>query len=61
LFLIREPDNATISEWKNVMSMIRVKQEVQKVTVEWHREQALKLMGELKQEYDLSEGTPLEK
>ena len=53
LVFIREPDNATISEWKNVMSMIRVKQEVQKATVEWHREQALKLTEELKQEYDL--------
>jgi len=50
---IKEPDSATISEWKNVMNMIRVKQDIQKVTVEGHREQALKLMDQLKQEYHL--------
>ncbi len=50
---ISEPDGAAVSKWKNMILMIRKRQEVEMTGIEWHEQRALELIDELRETYHL--------
>jgi hypothetical protein len=50
---ITEPDKVTLSQWKNIILTIRLRQEVQKYGIEFHNKQAIELIDELRKAYHL--------
>ena len=58
---ITEPDRATLNKWKNIILIMRRKQQLEIDGIELHERRALELINELRKTYHLSEKTPLEK
>ena len=46
-------DKATLNEWKNIIIMSRLRQEIHKKSIEFHEKMALELIDELKRSYHL--------
>jgi hypothetical protein len=50
---IKEPDRATINQWKNIIIMMRKKHGIEMAGIEVHEKRALGLMDELRKTYHL--------
>ena len=50
---MKEPDRATINQWKNIIIMTRKRHGIQIAGIEVHEERALELIGELRKTYHL--------
>jgi len=50
---MKEPDRATINQWKNIIMMMRKRHEVEIAGIEIHEKEALELIDELRKTYHL--------
>ena len=50
---MKEPDRATINQWKNIIIMIRKRHGIEMTGIEVHEKRALELIDELRKTYHL--------